>query len=227
MLKVKIIGLRKKLSKIGESDFIEVDPMTLQQALEFVKKGDLPGAKAALIQYLQNDPEDPIGNYHLGMCHSHLNELEPAEEKLLKAISLNESFVAARVGLGVLYAKKKDKPKAEIQFTKVLEIDENNVNAKKNLASLYTGTGNYKKAIDLYLSVSIEERKDIVSLYAISFCYLKSEKLAEAREFFRELEKLPVPEPMKKEVAELKTLIEDKNIESEGIWTLIQKPEQN
>nr|WP_246838902.1 tetratricopeptide repeat protein [Leptospira yasudae] len=220
----------KKLSKIGYDprlfDKVVIDyNMKLQQALEYVKKGDLPGAKKALIEFLQNNPDDPIGNYHLGMCYSHLNELDAAEEKLIRAISFNESFVAARVGLGVLYAKKKDKPKAEIQFTKVLELDENNVNAKKNLASLYTGTGNVQKAIDLYLSVPPEERKDVVSLYAISFCYLKLDRLADARESFRELEKQPIPEPMKKEVSELKNLIEEKNIESEGIWTLIQKPD--
>ncbi|AVQ12987.1 tetratricopeptide repeat protein [Leptospira santarosai] len=199
--------------------------MKLQQALDFVKKGDLSGAKHALQKYLENNPKDPIGNYHLGMCYSHLGDLDLSEELLLKAVSLDESFVSARVGLGVLYAKKKDKPKAEIQFTKVLEIDETNINAKKNLASLYTGTGNYKKALDLYLSIPAEDRKDIVSLYAVSFCYLKSEQLSHARDVFQELEKLPVPESMKKEISELKELIEEKNIESEGIWTLLKKPE--
>ncbi|MBM9502578.1 tetratricopeptide repeat protein [Leptospira sp. 201903071] len=201
--------------------------MNLQQALDYVKKGNLSGAKNALEQYLRENPEDPVGNYHLAMCHSHLNELEPAEERFVKTISLDESFVSARVGLGVLYAKKKDKPKAEIQFTKALEIDENNINAKKNLASLYTGTGNYKKALDLYLSTPESERKDIVSLYAISFCYLKSDQLPQARTFFQELEKLPVPEPMKKDISELKNLIEEKNIESEGIWTLLKKPDSS
>ncbi|EMF84104.1 tetratricopeptide repeat protein [Leptospira weilii serovar Topaz str. LT2116] len=198
--------------------------MKLQQALNYATKGDFSEAKKALAEYIQNNPEDSMGYYHLGMCHSHLNELEPAEEKLLIAVSLSESFVAARIGLGVLYAKKKDKPKAEIQFTKVLEIEENNTNAKKNLASIYTGSGNYQKAIELYLSTPSEERKDIVSLYAISFCYLKLEKLSNAKETFRELEKFPIPEPMKKDVCELKNLIEEKNIESEGIWTFLKKP---
>ncbi|XDD51033.1 tetratricopeptide repeat protein [Leptospira sp. WS92.C1] len=199
--------------------------MKLEQALDFVKKGDLTRGQKALQTYLENNPNDPIGNYHLGMCYSHLGELDFAEKQLLKTIALDDSFISARVGLGVLYAKKKDKPKAEIQFTKALEIDENNLNAKKNLASLYTGTGNYKKALDLYLSIPQENRKDIVSLYAISFCHLKSEQLPNAREVFRELEKLPVPESMKKEISELKELIEEKNIESEGIWTLLKKPE--
>ncbi|MDV6237330.1 tetratricopeptide repeat protein [Leptospira ellisii] len=199
--------------------------MNLQQALQHVKTGNLPEAKKALLIYLRENPEDPAGNYHLGMCHSHMNELDLAEEKLLKAVSLNETFVAARIGLGVLYAKKKDKPKAEIQFSKALEIDENNSGAKKNLASLYTGTGNYAKALELYLSVPEQERSDVVSLYAISYCQLKLDRLSEARQTFRELERLSAPEPMKKDISELKNLIEEKNIESEGIWTLLKKPD--
>ncbi|TGK34494.1 hypothetical protein EHQ12_05490 [Leptospira gomenensis] len=199
--------------------------MNLQQALEQVKTGNLPEAKKALLKYLQENPDDPVGNYHLGMCFSHLNELDSAEEKFLKAIELNETFVAARIGLGVLYAKKKDKPKAEIQFSKALEIDENHSGAKKNLASLYTGTGNYDKALALYFSVPERERSDIVSLYAISYCLLKLDRLSEARQTFQTLESLPVPETMKKDISELKNLIEEKNIESEGIWTLLKKPD--
>ncbi|PJZ68033.1 anaphase-promoting protein [Leptospira perolatii] len=198
-----------------------MDPK-LETALNFLKRGDFETAKSVLKSWVESSPNNSLAKFHYGMCLSQIGDLIEAEVQLHECVVLNESMVQAWIGLGVLYARKKDKAKAEFHFSKALELDETDVNAKRNLASIYTGSQKYDKALNLYSTLPESALADPMTLYALGICYLYTENLQKAGEIFKKLEAIGIPESIKKEFSGLKDLLEEKRIESKGIWTFLE-----
>lgn len=161
------------------------------------------------------------------MCLSQLGEMAPAESALQECIRLEPAHVQAWVGLGVLFARKKDKPKAEFHLSKALELDDTDVFAKKNLAAVYTGASKFDRALDLLKDLPESELSDSPTLYALAICYVRTNRFEEARETFRKLEIVGVPDQVKKEYLQLKQLLEEKQFEQGGIWSFLKKEEES
>ncbi|MFB5649464.1 tetratricopeptide repeat protein [Leptospira wolffii] len=202
-----------------------MDPR-LQTALDRLKKNDPEGAKSILASWTESEPANPNAYFHYGMCLSQLGELGPAEAQLQECIRLEPSHVQAWVGLGVLFARKKDKPKAEFHLSKALELDDTDTYARKNLAAVYTGASKFDQALALLKDLPESELNDAPTLYALAICYVRTNRFPQAREIFSKLEIVGVPESVKKEYVQLKQLLEEKQFEQGGIWTFLEREEE-
>ncbi|EQA36291.1 tetratricopeptide repeat protein [Leptospira inadai serovar Lyme str. 10] len=201
-----------------------MDPR-LRTALDQLKQGDSNGAKEVLQAWILSNPSDPQAYFHFGMCLSQLGDLSLAEEQLQKCLQLEPGHVQAWVGLGVLYARRKDKPKAEFHLSKALELDDTDIFARKNLAAVYTGASKFDRALELLKGLPDEALDDSPTLYALAICYVRTNRFSQARETFRKLETVGIPDQVKKEYLQLKQLLEEKQFEQGGIWSFLKTQE--
>jgi tetratricopeptide (TPR) repeat protein len=76
------------------------------------------------------DPADPQYHYFLGIAQAEVPRYrKEAEKNLLRAIELNNSYVASRLALGRLYIRANLARRAQLQFEEVLRWDPNNPEA--------------------------------------------------------------------------------------------------
>lgn len=113
-------------------------------------------------------PDNQNLYYYVGVCagymsHSALdyggigntqvkyNYLKLAEEAYLRAISIDDRYVRALYGLGVLYVFELDESEKAIPYLeKALEIDTRNIDAMFVLARAYYSTYDFDNAVAMY-----------------------------------------------------------------------------
>ena len=122
-------------------------------------------------------PENQNLYYYVGVCagymaHSALdydatgsttkkyNYLKLAESAYLRAIAIENRYVRALYGLGVLYVFELDESEKAIPYLKtLLTIDTGHTDAKSVLANAYFRTGDFQASADMYDSI-IKTTKD-------------------------------------------------------------------
>lgn len=117
---------------------------------------------------LQYYPDNQNLYYYVGVCAGYMshasmdfggsgssevkyNYLKLAEEAYTRAITIEERYVRALYGLGVLYVFELDEPEKAIpHLEKVLTIDTKNIDAMFVLARAYYSTYEFDKSADMY-----------------------------------------------------------------------------
>ncbi|MCR5187817.1 MAG: tetratricopeptide repeat protein [Treponema sp.] len=113
-------------------------------------------------------PDNQNLYYYVGVCAGYMshasldfgasgtsevkyNYLRLAEESYLRAISIEDRYVRALYGLGVLYVFELDEPeKAISHLEKALTIDTKNIDAMFVLARAYYSTYDFEKSAETY-----------------------------------------------------------------------------
>ena len=86
-----------------------------------------------------------------GTAEVKYNYLKLAEEAYLRAISIEDKYVRALYGIGVLYVFELDEPEKAIpHLEKVISIDTKNLDAMFVLARAYYTTYDYDKCLAIY-----------------------------------------------------------------------------
>ena len=86
-----------------------------------------------------------------GSSQVKLNYLKLAEEAYLRAIQIEDRYVRALYGLGVLYVFELDEPvKAIPHLEKLLTIDTKNIDAMFVLARAYYSNYEFDKSVEMY-----------------------------------------------------------------------------
>ncbi|MCR4742734.1 MAG: tetratricopeptide repeat protein [Treponema sp.] len=86
-----------------------------------------------------------------GSSEVKLNYLKLAEESYLRAIQIEDRYVRALYGLGVLYVFELDEPvKAIPHLEKLLTIDTKNIDAMFVLARAYYSNYEFDKSVEMY-----------------------------------------------------------------------------
>ena len=119
-------------------------------------------------QALQYYPNNQNLYYYVGVCAGYMshaaldynasgtnevkyNYLKLAEEAYLRAITIEDRYVRALYGIGVLYVFELDEPaKAIPHLEKALTIDTKNLDAMFVLARAYYSNYEFQKAADMY-----------------------------------------------------------------------------
>lgn len=125
-------------------------------------------ALKAFEQALKFYPQNQNLYYYVGVCAGYmshaamdfggtgsnaqkLNYLKLAEEAYLRAIEIEERYVRALYGLGVLYVFELDEPEKSIaHLEKLLTIDKGHIDAMFVLARAYYSTFEFDKSVELY-----------------------------------------------------------------------------
>lgn len=142
-------------------------------------------------------PENQNLYYYVGVCAGYMskasldfgatgsnetryNYLKLAEDAYLRAIQIEDRYVRALYGLGVLYVFELDEPAKAIPYLeKAISIDTRNIDAMFVLARAYYSNYDFDKAVKMYdkiistskvaqIKANAEENKKIVLDAAIS-----------------------------------------------------------
>lgn len=90
-------------------------------------------------------------NVQLGIGYYHQNNLELANEKLLKALAQDPKSSQAHYAYAVLQNRFLDKEKTEFHFRKAIELDPKNSEALSNFGAYLCNDGKFEESEKLFL----------------------------------------------------------------------------
>ena len=120
----------------------------------------------------KNTKEDYRIFFLKGSIFIALNQLDLAEENLLKSLKLNNKNSSAFHNLANLYLKKKDLKSAKINYLRAIEIN-NNILSLNELAYLLAEENNFIEAKKLYKKALEIDNQNKKANLGIGHLYLK------------------------------------------------------
>lgn len=94
----------------------------LQEAIKRVSEKDYEGAAQLFIEYIDEEPKDPVGYVNFANLLSITNQVQEAERCFLKAIELDQNTATAYYGLGNLYVEQSLYAEAEKMFQHCIKL---------------------------------------------------------------------------------------------------------
>lgn len=152
----------------------------LQRAIEQMNNREYETAAKLLVEYIDEQPEDPIGYINFANLLVLTNQLQEAERCFLRAIELNDSSATAYYGLGNLYYEQDLLQEAEKMFKYCLTLGLED-------ADVYFMLGmTYVKRDDMILSLpflqratELDEQPESLFQYGLALAKMNFEKEAE------------------------------------------------
>jgi tetratricopeptide (TPR) repeat protein len=136
-----------------------VDSGHIQQSVELMNSGDLPGAEKEAKLDLGDASKRPLALSTLGAIRIRQKHYVEAAQFLNEALRLNPSLVPAQVTLAEVYFHTGKSVQARKQFRDVLDSDPDNVEARFGLAQLESESGNFTKSLSLAEPIREELRR--------------------------------------------------------------------
>jgi len=122
----------------------------LEDALNLYKKKNYFQAKSAFLKILKTQKVPPDIFFILFEISKNLNELDEAENYLIKYIEFDKNNHIAFNNLGNLYLKKNKYKEAEKYYLKAINLKKDYLPSILNLALYYEGLGNIELAKEFY-----------------------------------------------------------------------------
>jgi len=169
-----------------------LSPWHREQANLYMKKGkalieagQYLGALKELLEADKYAPNDPEINYYLGIAYNGRGLIQPAMERVQKAVALKNDYSEAHNYLGVLYMDKGEWEKAITCFDKALN---NYLYATPSLALYNSGWAyynlkNYDMALSRYQQAQRQDRMTVLQPQIeknIGLIYIKKNDLVSA-----------------------------------------------
>lgn len=176
---VEAINILEKLIEMECSEYPLFDDIAFcYQSIKKYNKAIYYFRKA-----LDENPDDAIIWYNLGMVHSHAGHKFQAIEALKTSIAIEHTMPNPHFLLGEIYAEMGRLSMAIEEFTWAYDIDPNNLEYASNLALVLADSGNFESAINIFTLI-IDKYSTVldtaVPYYARCFCYEAMEKYEEA-----------------------------------------------
>ena len=170
---VQIALANEKIYKNLSVDKVQ-EVMTLnQKAMNAYNQKDFPTSVTLFNQYLENLPNDPVGNYNLATAYHAQQAFDASIEYYQKALELDPKYADAANALGNSYRDKGDFKKALSAYEKALQLSPTHLAANKDMGFLYFKQEEFKKAIARYLKAA-ELAPDAHDIHnQLGFCYFK------------------------------------------------------
>lgn len=115
------------------------------------RMNDYAGQVTRLQKYLQQNPNDAMSYYNLGLAYRSLRHYESAVAPLQKAATLNPAMVEAHHALGGVLLQLNMGEKAVHAYQEVVRLRPQTVSSYFNLALAEKSAGNTEEAIEAYL----------------------------------------------------------------------------
>jgi len=152
----------------------------LQQAVQFVSEKDYEKAAQLFIEYIDEEPKDPIGYINFANLLAVTNQLEEAERFFLKAIELDEKGATAYYGLGNLYYDQALYTEAEKMFQHCLSLGLEDADVYFMLGMTYFQRKDVKLSLPfLQRATEIEKQPDMLFQYGLALAQTNFVKEAE------------------------------------------------
>jgi len=189
----------------------------LDEAIRKLDEGRLWEGQRILEQLREEEPENPMVLYNLGMSYSEQGKLEASIEALERCIELAPDFVNAHAALGFSYARSGRTQKALDILEDAREKEPNNFFVLKNLGSIYGKQGRLDAAIECFEMAREIEPDSAQTLYGLAYAYEGKGEVAEADELYERIIEGGGPVRIVHLAKEARTRIGVDGLKSEGL----------
>lgn len=156
----------------------------LFQALLKARYGDPDAAERAFRRTLEEDPEDPIAHFGLGLREKEDANYPAAEAHLRRAVALRPDLVPIRVHLGETYQLQGRYQDAIRVLEEAPEEDASNPKILFLLATSFQSLEQYDRAIRIFERLRAREPVEDEVFYNLGLCYGRLNRLALAHYHF-------------------------------------------
>ncbi len=159
--------------------------VTLQDALNAEKEGDLEYAKELYSYVLRSNPQNIEAFCALSLIYKKLKKYLFAESTLESALCIDPENYSVLLNLANLYRDMRKHKKALLVYAKAIKINPNNPCGYNNLAINYEMMGAFDKAIDAYKSAICVDVKFVKAYNNIGVLLYKQQRYDSAVEIFK------------------------------------------
>lgn len=132
----------------------EAPPPVASKAVErgeaLFEEGDLEGARAAFLEAIDEQPDDPRAYYDLGLVLEDLGQPGRAEKAYRRALELRPDFDRAQTNLGLLLLRHNEPQEAVALLEQAVARHPDSAPGYANLAMAREDTGDAQGAIEAY-----------------------------------------------------------------------------
>ncbi|WP_147296588.1 tetratricopeptide repeat protein [Flagellimonas nanhaiensis] len=181
-----------QIAKSNQKIYHGLDPEKIReivaintQAMDAYNQKNFSTAVSLFARYLEELPNDPIGNYNLATAYHAQQDYETSVSYYQKALELDPKYADAADALGNAFRDKGDFKNARLSYEQALKINPSHVAANKNLGFLYFKQEDFKKAIAHYLKVVELNPNEDDAHNQLGFCYFKLYGFTKASSHFQ------------------------------------------
>lgn len=199
--------IRVGISEIVEKEFILIASEEIiapkqilgrkesSEAGKLFQQGKYEEAAKLYHEAIDNNPEEPIFYYNLGISYMRMKKPEEAIEVFKKMIEIQPDSYSALKYLGELYGKKKDYEEASRYLARAVKVSFDDPEAYYNLGVSLMNISDYTGALDAFQK-SINCQEDYAdSYYQLGLLYLNQNKLDEALSAFEKFLQIAPQDP--------------------------------
>ncbi len=161
-----------------------VNKVTLQDALNLEKEGNLEYAKELYASILRDNPQNIEAYCSLARIYKKLKKYLFAESILESAIDIDPKNYLVLINLANLYRDMRKHKKAISFYAKAINIMPSNPEGYNNLAINYEMMGAFDKALDSYKSAICVDTKFVKAYNNIGVILYKQKRYSSAVEMF-------------------------------------------
>lgn len=157
--------------------------MTLQDALNLHKSGDLTAAEKAYREILAEKPEDGDSLHLLGVLLQERGNFDEGLDLLRRAIAADPNCAQFHLSLGGALVRSGDMDNARLFFERTLDLDPNNTQAHTVLGYLWLHEGDAAAAENRFKVGRRVEADDPMMLFGLGAVHLSRGEPAHAAKF--------------------------------------------
>ncbi|MCV6608212.1 MAG: tetratricopeptide repeat protein [Campylobacterales bacterium] len=167
----------------------------LKSVEQLFKEKKFKEIESLFVQYINKNPDDYKGYYHLSLFLFRLGKLEDAMKVLAKALTIDPSQAGGYNNLGVILKRMKRLGGAERAYKKAIELEPNYLDSYSNLANLYRENGLYKDALNVGITSLKKDPKNPSIWINLSFTHEKLKQYQKSLECLNNALKLQPKNP--------------------------------
>ncbi len=189
----------------------------LDEAIRQLEQSRLKEGQHLLEELRNEEPDNPVILYNLGMCYSEQGLFDASIEALERCIEVAPDHVNAYAALGFSYGRTGQTEKALHVLEKAREIDPESVFVLKNLASIYGKQGRLDEAIECFKLARECEPDSPEILYGLAYAYEQQGHTVKADAIYQDIIGIGKPEQMVELAKEARTRIGVEALKEDGL----------
>lgn len=158
----------------------------LERAIKCVSERDYEAAAQLFVEYIDEEPTDPVGYINFANLLAVTNQLEEAERVFLKAIELDGQSATAYYGLGNLYYDQALYAEAETMYKQGLSLGLADADIYFMLGMTYVMREDTMLSLP-FLQTATELEKQPESLFQYGLALAKADFINEAEVIWQEV----------------------------------------
>lgn len=156
---------------------------------------------------IKEDPDNLDNLNYLGMSFTAAGKYSEAEQTFRKALAIDTTDGMTLTNLGMLFLTQKKNEEAVKEFRAAISANPTLANAHNGLGVAYASQKDWPKAIESWKAALKQNNENFDAMLNLGYAYLEVQDKSNALLFLRDFEKNAPPTRYRKDLAEVRSLI--------------------